>query len=118
MENNVRLHLANGIIVEGPPGKVAELVGDVPSLKRRTQYYRGRHVKTMSHIALRNAIVEMVYMDLLEMGRRETVTQFLEGSNILEDPVFDALVAELQRREEAQPGLRFYESWRGHRWLR
>ena len=118
MGDNVRLHLANGIIIEGPPEKVAGMVNDVPSLKRRTQYYKGRHVKTMSHIALRNAIVEMVYMDLLEMGRRETVTQFLAGSGIVDDPVFEALVAELRRREAVQPGLRFHEIWRGHRWLR
>ena len=112
MEDNVRLHLANGIIIEGPPGKVAGMVRDVPLLKRSTQYYKSRHVKTMSHLALRNAIVEMVYMDLLEMGRRETVTHFLKGSGIFDDPVFEALVAELQRREIASPGLRFYEEWR------
>ena len=110
-----RLHMANGIIVEGPVDKVADLVGRAPSsLKRRASYYKGKRMSSMTPIELRNAIVEMVYKDLLNMGMRRTVRHFLEGSEILNDPVFDALVMELHAREEETPGLRFYTAWRGY----
>lgn len=109
-EDKLRVELESGIVIEGPPNKIYEMLADSPELTGKPVYYKGNRISSMPSSAIKSAILELVIGELLWMGTLELVGDFVEA-DIRNGDLLDSLVTELRSRLRKRPGLRFSAIW-------